>query len=296
MELLQLRHSDFFDTFEGDFSNQIFRSRINQFYYEGIDTLLSIKMALDLPEIYYVGDRQYVIRGGTYCVINPKDKVISEQNSKITIDGISIFISDATVREVWDEYHANKWDLDHQPCYLALPEFHEIVTPLMHDALGRFLAPLWNPKNARAIRTPDYFYRMIEHLLQVHLDQSETLKKLPVVKPSTRIELMERMHLGMGYIHDNIKGALTVKEIASTLCMTEYRFIRLFRALHGITPYQYILHRKMALAAQLLEGDSHSIAEIAAELGFGDTSAFGKRYRAITGLSPNSYRLSRSSG
>lgn len=66
--------------------------------------------------------------------------------------------------------------------------------------------------------------------------------------------------------------------------------IRLFRAEYKITPYQYMLQKKVALAKMMLINSSFSISEITDKLNFCDTHHFSSTFKRIAGLSPLKYR------
>lgn len=68
------------------------------------------------------------------------------------------------------------------------------------------------------------------------------------------------------------------------------RFARLVKRIFGITPSQLIIKTRVAAAAQLLRGTTHSIAEIAIACGFCDHSAFTRAYRSATGQTPTDFR------
>ncbi len=66
--------------------------------------------------------------------------------------------------------------------------------------------------------------------------------------------------------------------------------IRIFKSEYGLTPYQYLLGKKIALAKMMLTNSFLSVVEITEKLDFCDTHHFSSTFRRMTGCSPISYR------
>lgn len=90
--------------------------------------------------------------------------------------------------------------------------------------------------------------------------------------------------------HDLQADELTVSRLASDARMTPYHFLRTFRRVVGMTPHQYVLHRRMIRAAVRLRLSDEPVSTIAYESGFNDLSTFNRRFRRLTGASPGTYR------
>lgn len=65
---------------------------------------------------------------------------------------------------------------------------------------------------------------------------------------------------------------------------------RLFRQLAGIPPYEYLLQRRLSLAAERLRAGNQTLADLAAECGFADQSHFQRLFRRAYGTTPAAYR------
>jgi AraC family transcriptional regulator len=78
--------------------------------------------------------------------------------------------------------------------------------------------------------------------------------------------------------------------LAETARLSPYHFLRMFEALTGTTPRQYLLRSRLRRAAVELKARSDKIVEIALACGFGDISNFNKAFRAEFGKSPREYR------
>ena len=75
--------------------------------------------------------------------------------------------------------------------------------------------------------------------------------------------------------------------------MSSYHFLRVFRQVVGLTPYQYLLRLRLHRAALRLRRTTEPVSAVAFESGFGDLSTFNRRFRRVIGVSPLLYRARR---
>lgn len=83
---------------------------------------------------------------------------------------------------------------------------------------------------------------------------------------------------------------ITVETIAEQLSVSKSQMTREFKRYYGVTPYQYILDRKIAVARRLLLVTNMKVFEISAQLGFSDEYYFSDLFKAKTGVSPLKFR------
>ena len=81
-----------------------------------------------------------------------------------------------------------------------------------------------------------------------------------------------------------------VDQMAAAANMSKYHFIRSFRNATGLTPWRYVINRRMLQARQLLADPDLSIKQIAFRLGFNDPNYFSRLFRKETGVSPKAFR------
>ncbi len=94
----------------------------------------------------------------------------------------------------------------------------------------------------------------------------------------------------MAYIESNIDRSLTLEELAQSQHLSPVYFHRLFTKTFGVTPYRYILERKLAIAKNQLLMTNRSCLDIALGLGFSSQSYFNYAFRKEVGVSPLQYR------
>ena len=72
--------------------------------------------------------------------------------------------------------------------------------------------------------------------------------------------------------------------------MSRSHFSALFKQLNGISPWDYIVSRRISHAANLLRTTSLPITRVAADCGFNTTANFNYAFRKQINKTPSEYR------
>ena len=107
-------------------------------------------------------------------------------------------------------------------------------------------------------------------------------------EPSARDE--RRILNALDLIEARYSEPLSVGTIAGAVCMSPYHFLRVFRAVAGVTPHQYLVRTRLRRAAVALAARDEPIAAIAFAHGFGDLLTFVTTFGRVFGRSPRAYR------
>lgn len=84
--------------------------------------------------------------------------------------------------------------------------------------------------------------------------------------------------------------------LASGAATSPFHFLRVFRQVTGQTPYQFVLARRLNLAAVRLRRTAEPISAIAFDAGFNDLSTFNRRFKRVIGLTPAAFRAAAGGG
>lgn len=111
---------------------------------------------------------------------------------------------------------------------------------------------------------------------------------------STEEEIIDdipfRIKQTITYINEHILERIEIDRLAEITKWKKHHFIRIFTKHMDITPYQYILNRKIEKSKILLQDDRISITAISFELGFQSYSNFCNAFKKITNKTPDAYR------
>ncbi len=92
------------------------------------------------------------------------------------------------------------------------------------------------------------------------------------------------------YIDANLAGDLHLAVLAEMVGLGPDRFGEVFRSALGVSPYRYVLQRRIDRARGLLSSTTLAITRIAIDLGFADHAHFSATFRRVTGLTPSRFR------
>ena len=94
------------------------------------------------------------------------------------------------------------------------------------------------------------------------------------------------------YIEARLDGDLRLDELAQVVGLSASHFVRSFRRSTGKTPYQFLLHRRVARAQMAMRDRRAPLAVVALVSGFADQHHLARVFRRITGVTPSTYRRS----
>ena len=92
------------------------------------------------------------------------------------------------------------------------------------------------------------------------------------------------------FLDTQITSRFKIEELCRQVSRSESQTIRLFKSAYGVTPYAYVLSKKIDLAKKLLRDTNLSIKEISEKLCFADEYYFSNVFKKKTGLTPSAYR------
>jgi AraC family transcriptional regulator len=95
-----------------------------------------------------------------------------------------------------------------------------------------------------------------------------------------------------GMIEARAASLATLADITRATGVGPTRLSRLFRRYQGLSPYQFLLHRKMALAAELMMNPATLVKEAAAQVGFADPYHFSRCFKQVHRVAPKDFQRS----
>ncbi|MEO8004718.1 MAG: AraC family transcriptional regulator [Betaproteobacteria bacterium] len=91
-------------------------------------------------------------------------------------------------------------------------------------------------------------------------------------------------------IEQRLTERVELSELAAVAGVSRCHFARAFKESTGQPPHQYLLNRRIAVAAGLIKDTNRTLADISLNMGFFDQSHFTRVFTRILGETPNAHR------
>ncbi|WP_374509378.1 GyrI-like domain-containing protein [Niveibacterium sp.] len=99
-----------------------------------------------------------------------------------------------------------------------------------------------------------------------------------------------RINLVIGYVGSHLDRSLDGGELADVASMSRFHFHRVFAAMTGLTPAEYVFLARMSRAVERLRGSRDAATRIALEVGFESGPALAKALRRHFGMNASEIR------
>lgn len=220
--------------------------------------------------VLYADDNAYTIEGGRGFLIVPgvpttyvADREDPWEYTWIEFDGLR-------ARESLSLAGVSR----HQPVY----------TPLNREA-GRLLEEqmlyIVNHSQASPIRQIGQGFLFLDQLVQSSAGQ----------RPQTQRRLRDfYMKEALSFIEQNYQRDISIEEIAAFCGLNRSYFGKVFRDTMGESPQAFLLHYRMARAAQLLKESTLPISAISAMVSYANQLHFSRAFKSVYGVAPRDYR------
>lgn len=148
----------------------------------------------------------------------------------------------------------------------------------------------------RLLSSADLLKIIVDNYLKQQLDfvvikehqPASAERRAPI--PSQHDSKMKKV---LRYIDSHYSEDLRLEDVAAMVYLSPYYFSKLFKKYQGIGFNAYVNQQRMDSARQMLEQSDWSIAVIARNLGFSQTSYFCKVFRQAYRITPQAYREQR---
>ncbi|WP_302325222.1 response regulator transcription factor [Enterocloster lavalensis] len=98
------------------------------------------------------------------------------------------------------------------------------------------------------------------------------------------------------YVEEHLAGDISLEDVAEYVSLSANYFSKLFHRRTGQKFTAYITDKKVKAAKALLLSGNKNVGEIAAELGFENTTYFSKVFKKATGVTPQAYQQGQRGG
>jgi AraC-like DNA-binding protein len=116
------------------------------------------------------------------------------------------------------------------------------------------------------------------------------LNSSPALAMLLRHEGFRQLCAARELLRDVHEPAPSIAQIANTVGISPFHFIRQFEAVFGVTPHQFRIQSRLELARRLLETGRWSVTDVCMEVGFSSLGSFSALFTQRVGEPPSAYR------
>lgn len=110
-------------------------------------------------------------------------------------------------------------------------------------------------------------------------------------KPYSTKESSEPLDSIKYYIKENLNSKINLTALAKIVDMSKYQFTRWFKSNVGITPFEYVLLKRVGFGKRLIQ-EGVPLVDASLDAGFYDQSHFSNYFKKYVGMSPSVYKNS----
>lgn len=277
-------------------TNQIYYSELNDWFTTNAFRSFGIKYVLQGSIYYKVDKKEYKITKDNFLIATKQPHVTARFHSKEIVRSMCIDICEETILDaIATLANEGKGEItEYESGYLQHPNFSETIYSLNENAFGGQLAKLasrLNYSDEPVKIESDWFLEMVESIVATEVKNQKFLENLQVLKTSTKKEILKRTFAGKDFMDQLYLQNPDVKSVARESNMSEFHFYRCFKQVFSVSPYQYMLSKRLEHAKFLLNDKDLLITEIASVCKFRDVFAFSKAFKKKYGFSPSKCKL-----
>ncbi len=260
--------------------NAIVCGRSHDAVYDTHAQSLSIKAAWGGPERYFLREREVAVDDDHWLVLNEGRAYGSCIKSSRPVASFAVFFRPGLQCEVAAALaQPLERVLEAPDTGVRDVRFAEHLRPHGVEASRRLRA--LRDAVLAGERNEDWLEQQLLLLLAPLLAGQERSAAVSV-RRSGRAELERRLRRAADFIDSYHAAPITLADMAQVACLSRYHFVRHFRALHGLSPYAYLLRKRAAVARRLLARGDADRETVAQQCGFGSRFALA---RALTRFS-----------
>lgn len=120
--------------------------------------------------------------------------------------------------------------------------------------------------------------------LAAHLLHKYRLNNHKLTAPSGKLN-SNTVREVIEWLSEHFTEDVSVAELSTLARMSPYHFCKLFKNSTGMTPHQYVIHRRVKAAKELVTSDNTlTLKQIAQKVGFWDASHLSRHFKRIYGI------------
>ncbi|MBN2444931.1 MAG: helix-turn-helix transcriptional regulator [Spirochaetales bacterium] len=102
--------------------------------------------------------------------------------------------------------------------------------------------------------------------------------------------VLERIHNALCFIEDHIHAPCGVADMAEAAGYSLFHFARLFNHYLKISPYNYLIRRRLSMSVSTIKNSKLNLLEIALSYQFDSAEGFSRAFKRMFGINPSLFR------
>lgn len=275
------------------FPSVIIHTKTKQAYRPDVMGPVSLFVNLQGSSVCTVDGRRMQVTEDVYCISNNHQNYTLEINNEKPAETFNIHIGEHFAEKLLQGYANSSRTL--------LQDINSTVAPVnfynrlykkdtQFNTYIQKLLQLQSDEVLNKMLFEETLAQLTLYMLQQHKNILADIEKMPPVKAAVKAELYARISVAADYIHACYTQNLQLEDIAAAACLSKFHFLRLFKQVYKMSPYQYIQQLRMEKAQHYLTETNESIYNIAELLGYENSNSFSRIFKQRTGLYPTQYR------
>lgn len=274
-------------------SNRVYYSELNQWFTRNAFRSFSMKYVINGSIHYQTDHHMFNVEAGSFLLAEKRENVQAFFESADITKSICVDINSETISEAATIMSSKEnFDFDN---YLdrrfqnpiIFEQIYSVQRTLIGEKLKQLTQLTQNEKNEQLNK--EWFLEMAELIILQEKGNYLAFNGLKTVKTSTKKETLHRLKKAIAYMNNCFLSNPDIGEIACFCNMSEFHFFRSFKQAFGITPYKYLLKRRLEFSKELLL-QKLPAKEIAIQCGFADVFTYSKAFKRTFGVSPTIYQ------
>jgi len=278
----------------GGFPSVIINTKTAQAYRPDITGPVSLFLNLQGSSQVTVDGRRMQVTEDTYCISNRRQDYTLEINSDKPVETFNIHIGEHFTERLLQAHTQSPvtlLDNMNEAANAPVNFYNKLYRKDAHfNGLVQALMRLQPANVFNKMQFEEALARLMAYLLQEHQQVLTAIAQVPVAKAAVKEELYKRISIAADYMHACYMQNIQLEDIAAAACLSKFHFLRLFRQVYKISPYQYIQNLRLAKACEHLSASQAAINDIAFMLGYENSNSFSRIFHQRMGVYPSQYR------